>query len=252
MNRVPSRPGSDQLPVALPRVNIEATLLFDFDGTVRLGWEHSGHYARLVAADLPDDDRRAFLAAHEAFLAGKPTTASTFDAYDPDNAVRRLSGEYGVADADRQAAYEATRERMAEGEFRIWAPEGIRELIWGLPKQVEVVLVTNAPAASLEPSLERLGLDGLFDRIVGDAGKPDGLTAVLDDLLDGRDPGTLLSIGDIPRNDLAPAADRGCATAYIDHFGRPWPRADVSAPTPEALWPFVRNWVGERVATGVR
>ncbi|GAB4000364.1 hypothetical protein GCM10029992_32020 [Glycomyces albus] len=136
----------------MPHVNIDATLLFDFDGTVRLGWEHSGHYARLVADELPDDDRRAFLAAHEAFLAGRPTTASTFDAYDPDNAVRRLSGEYGVADADRQAAYEATRERMAEGEFKIWAPEGIRELIWGLPKQVEVVLVTNAPAASLEPS----------------------------------------------------------------------------------------------------
>lgn len=232
-------------------MNIEATLLFDYDGTVRLGWEHSGHYARLVAAELPDDDRRAFIAAHDAFVAGRPTTASTFDAYDPDNAVRRLAGEYGVADEIRQAAYEATREKMAEGHFKIWAPEGIRELIWGLPRVVEVVLVTNAPAASLEPALERLELDGLFDRVIGDARKPDGLVPIIDDLLGDRDPKTLLSIGDIPFNDLAPAVDRGCATAYIDHFGRPWPSADVSGPVPEALWPFVRRWVAEHVATGV-
>ncbi|WP_198587085.1 HAD family hydrolase [Glycomyces xiaoerkulensis] len=223
-------------------------MLFDYDGTVRLGWEHAGHYARLVASELPEDDRRAFLAAHEAFCKGKPTTASTFDAYDPDNAVRRLSVEYGVPDPVRQAAYEATRARMAEGEFQIWAPSGLRELIWALPRDVEVVLVTNAPAASLEPALERLGLAGLFDEVVGDAAKPDGLGEVIDRLLKDRDPSTLLSIGDIPRNDLAPAAERGCATAYIDHFGRAWPQADVSVAHPEDLWPYIHRWVNERAA----
>ncbi|THV42581.1 HAD family hydrolase [Glycomyces buryatensis] len=226
----------------------DAILLFDYDGTVRLGWEHAAHYARLVASELESDDRKAFLDAHTAFVAGKPTTGSTFDAFDPDNAVRRLAGDYGIDDKVRQAAYEDTRALMAEGQFNVWAPAGLREMIWGLPRQVEIYLATNAPAESLEPVLDRLGLDGLFDKVIGDANKPDGMPEILDDLLDGRDPSSLLSIGDIPRNDLAPAVDYGCATAYIDHFGRPWPAADVSVSTIEELYPFIHRWVTERLA----
>ncbi|WP_158299906.1 HAD family hydrolase [Glycomyces paridis] len=224
----------------------DAILLFDYDGTVRLGTEHASHYARLVAAELAPDDERAFLAAHAAFLAGKPTTASTFDAYDADNAVRRLAGEFGVADSVRHDAYVATRKRMADGEFAVWAPKGFREFLWSLPRTIEVALVTNAPASSLEPVVERLGLDGLFDHVIGDAGKPEGMDAILDELLEERAPDALLSIGDIPRNDLAPAADRGCATAYIDHYGRPWPRATASGATLDELYPFIHRWITTR------
>jgi FMN phosphatase YigB (HAD superfamily) len=226
----------------------DAILLFDYDGTVRLGTEHATHYARLVASHLDREDERAFLAAHAAFVAGKPTTASTFDAYDADNAVRRLAGEFGVDDLIRAEAYVETRKRMAAGEFAIWAPKGFQEFVWGLPRGVEVALVTNAPASSLEPSLERLGLDGLFDHVIGDAGKPESMDAILDELLEERPAEALLSIGDIPRNDLAPAADRGCATAYIDHYGRPWPRATAAAPSLEELYPFIHRWVAERPA----
>lgn len=226
----------------------DAILLFDYDGTVRLGSEHATHYARLVASGLDRDDERAFLTAHAAFVAGKPTTASTFDAYDADNAVRRLAGEFGVADSVRHDAYVETRKRMAAGEFQIWAPKGFPEFIWSLPRSIEVALVTNAPAASLEPVLERLELDGLFDHVIGDAGKPEGLDAILDELLEERPPAQLLSIGDIPRNDLAPAAERGCATAYIDHYGRPWPDATVTGASLEELYPFIHRWVTERTA----
>ncbi|WP_194202105.1 HAD family hydrolase [Glycomyces albidus] len=223
----------------------DAILLFDYDGTVRLGSEHASHYARLVAAELDPEDERAFLAAHAAFVAGKPTTASTFDAYDADNAVRRLAGEYGVPDAVRAAHYEATRALMAAGDFAVWAPAGFAEFIWTLPRSIEIHLVTNAPEASLEPVLDRLGLDGLFDRVVGDAAKPVGLEAMLDGFLEDRKPERILSVGDIPVNDLAPAADRGCATAYIDHYGRPWPRATVSGPRLEDLYPFIHRWATE-------
>ena len=226
----------------------DAILLFDYDGTVRLGAEHASHYARQVAAHLDRDGERAFLTAHAAFVAGKPTTASTFDAYDADNAVRRLAGEFGVAESIRHDAYVETRRRMAAGEFDIWAPKGFQEFIWSLPRTVEVALVTNAPAASLEPVLERLELDGLFDHVIGDAGKPAGLDAILDELLEERPPAALLSIGDIPRNDLAPAAERGCATAYIDHYGRPWPEATVTGSSLEELYPFIHRWVTERTA----
>lgn len=233
--------------VASPYVN-DAILLFDYDGTVRLGSEHASHYARLVAAHLEPGDERAFLDAHAAFLAGRPTTASTFDAYDADNAVRRLAGEFGVAEAHRHDAYIETRELMAEGKFEIRTPEGFREFVWGLPRSVEVALVTNAPGASLAPALERLELDGLFDHVIGDAGKPEGLDAIIDELLEERPPSSLLSIGDIPRNDLAPAVERGCATAYIDHYGRPWPRATASGASLEELYPFIHRWVAEQTA----
>jgi phosphoglycolate phosphatase-like HAD superfamily hydrolase len=223
----------------------DAILLFDYDGTVRLGSEHATHYARLVAAELEPEDERAFLAAHAAFVAGKPTTASTFDAFDADNAVRRLAGEYGVPDAVRAAHYEATRERMAGGHFDIWAPAGFAAFIWSLPRSIEVRLVTNAPEASLDPVLDRLGLDGLFDEVVGDAAKPVGLERMLDDLLEDRKPEHILSVGDIPVNDLAPAADRGCPTAYIDHYGRPWPRATASGRSLEDLYPFIHRWATE-------
>lgn len=223
----------------------DAILLFDYDGTVRLGSEHATHYARLVAAELEPEDERAFLAAHAAFVAGKPTTASTFDAYDADNAVRRLAGEYGVPDAVRAAAYEATRERMAAGDFKVWGPVRFAEFIFSLPRSVEVRLVTNAPEATLEPVLDRLGLDGLFDSVVGDAAKPVGLERMLDDLLEDRKPEQILSVGDIPVNDLAPAADRGCPTAYIDHYGRPWPRATATGRSVEDLYPFIHRWATE-------
>jgi FMN phosphatase YigB (HAD superfamily) len=226
----------------------DAILLFDYDGTVRLGAEHASHYARQVAAHLDPEDERAFLTAHAAFVAGKPTTASTFDAYDADNAVRRLAGEFGVAEAIRHDAYVETRKRMAAGEFDVWAPKGFQEFIWSLPRSVEVALVTNAPASSLEPVLERLELDGLFDHVIGDAGKPDGLDAIIDELLEERPAEALLSIGDIPRNDLAPAVERGCATAYIDHYGRPWPQATVSGASLEELYPFIHRWASERTA----
>ncbi|SDD37033.1 FMN phosphatase YigB, HAD superfamily [Glycomyces harbinensis] len=226
----------------------DAILLFDYDGTVRLGSEHATHYARLVAGRLDPEDERAFLSAHAAFVAGKPTTASTFDAYDADNAVRRLAGEFGVPESDRHDAYIETRELMAAGKFQIWAPKGFREFIWSLPRSVEVALVTNAPGASLGPALERLELDGLFDHVIGDAGKPEGLDAIIDELLEERPPAQLLSIGDIPRNDLAPAVERGCATAYIDHYGRPWPDATVTGASLEELYPFIHRWVTEQTA----
>lgn len=226
----------------------DVILLFDFDGTVCLGDGPAYAYARRVAAALGPDDERAFLAAHDAFCKGRPTTASTFDALDPYNAVRRLAGEYGLGEDVRLPAYLEARAGMAAGEFELSAPEGFREFLWDLPGGVRTALVTNAPLDGLEAILARIKLDGLFDEVIGDAAKPAGLGPILDGLLGGREASSLLSIGDIPRNDLVPAAERGCATAYVDHFGRPWPRADAAGATLPELYPFIRRWADERLA----
>jgi len=77
------------------------------------------------------------------------------------------------------------------------------------------ILVTNAPGIRIDEALEALGLAGLFDRVITDAGKPSGLDEVLAELpADAR----LLSIGDIWRNDLAPAHARGHQTALVGDF----------------------------------
>lgn len=228
-------------------VTSDAILLFDFDGTVCLGDAPAYDYARRVAAALDADDERDFLAAHDAFCKGRPTTASTFDALDPYNAVRRLAGDYGLGEEVRLPAYLAARAGMAAGEFELSAPQGLRELLWDLPHGVRTVLVTNAPLDGLESILAHIKLDGLFDRMIGDAAKPEGLGPILDGLLTDHEASSLLSIGDIPRNDLAPALERGCATAYIDRFGRPWPRADVSAGSIQELYGFIHRWVAGRL-----
>lgn len=226
----------------------DAIILFDFDGTVCLGDEPAYDYARRVAAVLHLDDEREFLAAHASFCKGRPTTASTFDALDPYNAVRRLAAEFGVEEEIRAEAYLAARAGMAAGKFPLRSPEGLRELLWDLPRGVETVLVTNSPLDGLDSVLSQIKLEGLFDEVIGDAAKPEGLGRVLDRLLEGREPSSLLSIGDIPVNDLAPAVERGCTTAYIDHFGRPWPQADASGSSIEELYPFIHRWTAERVA----
>lgn len=229
-------------------MNSDAILLFDFDGTVCLDDVPVRDYARRVVAHLDSQSARHFMTSLEAYLVGKPTTASTFDATDPYHAVRRLAAEHGLDEDTYRACWRATRAGMASGEVEVASPEGLREFLWSLPGGIETVLVTNSPSDTMEDIVHNLKLEGLFDEVIGDAGKPAGMGAIIDAKLDGREPSSLLSIGDIPRNDLIPAAERGCATAYIDHFGRPWPEADVSGANLGEIYPFIHRWASERVS----
>lgn len=185
---------------------MNSILLFDFDGTIALGDGPVLAYAQQVAAGLGDDG--TFLDDVRAILA-----AADGDALDGYDAVRRVAETRGADARLLSAAYLASRAQLGTADAPITAPDGLASFLAGV--DAERILVTNAPAIRIVDALETLGLRGLFDRIVTDAGKPQGLEAVLDDLpVDAR----VLSIGDIWHNDLAPAHARGQATALIGGF----------------------------------
>ncbi len=98
------------------------------------------------------------------------------------------------------------------------------------------MLVTNAPVDGIEPVLARLGLEGVLDETIGDAGKPCGMPAALDRLLSALPPAALLSVGDVWRNDLEPAA------AIVDRFERGEGSPTFRGRTLEALLPDIERW----------
>ncbi|MGI0521389.1 HAD family hydrolase [Microbacterium maritypicum] len=210
---------------------MNSILLFDFDGTIALGDGPVLAYAHQVAAGLGDDG--TFLDDVRAILA-----AADGDALDGYDAVRRVAETRGADARLLSAAYLASRAQLGTADAPIAAPDGLAGFLAGV--DAERILVTNAPAIRIVDALGTLGLRGLFDRIVTDAGKPQGLEAVLDDLpVDAR----VLSIGDIWHNDLAPAHARGQATALIGGFSDPDATPTFRAAEFSTLVPQLEAWL---------
>lgn len=235
------------------------TVIFDFDGTVALGDGPVLAYARAVErlADLPagfsDEIGRRLAAA--ATTAGA-SDRSTLDAYD---LVRISAAGAGVDDEQLAEAYLASRALLGGIEAPVEAPAGLPGFLDTLGALGATrVLVTNAPPMRIESALTALGLHGRFDRIVTDAAKPAGLARLLDELegsaatdLGMAGPNSagpaggirLLSIGDVWRNDLAPAHERGYATALVGRFADADATPTFRAETIEALYPDLTSWL---------
>lgn len=206
-------------------------VVLDFDGTVAVGDEPVLAYFRGVAGDGADEAFASWVRTGEGFRDGYALVADWAAAHD-------------VAEAVRAQAYAASRAALHDGTAAVTAPAGLAEALARRPADVRCVLVTNAPVDGIEPTLERLGLAGLLDGLIGDAGKPAGMAAVLERLLaaDGLAPDRLLSVGDVWRNDLEPAAAIGAATAFVDRFSRGEGAPTFRGPTLEALLPDVERW----------
>ncbi|MGT2425144.1 HAD family hydrolase [Amnibacterium kyonggiense] len=214
-----------------PVSSIDRIVVLDFDGTVAVGDDPVLVYFRGVAGGGAD----------EAFARWVETGAGHRDGY---SFVATWAASHGIAEEVRAGAYAASRAALHRGEAAVRAPQGLAALLRGRPRGVRCVLVTNAPVDGIEPVLERLGLTGLLDGIEGDAGKPAGMPAVLDRLLREADlpPDRLLSVGDVWRNDLEPAAAIGAATALVDRFDLGEGSPTFRARTMEALLPDVERW----------
>lgn len=210
-------------------------LIFDFDGTVALGDGPILAYARGVAAELGDPD--GFGARIDAVLAAQ--SAESLDGYD---AVRRIAEEHGAEPAQLSRAFLASRAALGTADAPVEAPEGLAAFLVEIAPAAERVLVTNSPAIRIVEALASMGLDGLFDRIVTDAGKPAGLAAVLD-AIPAAVP--VLSIGDIWRNDLAPARERGRDTALVGAYADPAAAPTLRAADTAALLPALRTWLAD-------
>lgn len=204
-------------------------VVLDFDGTVAVGDEPVLAYFRGVAGNEADARFAAWARTGEGHRDGYALVAD-------------WASTNGVPEADRSAAYAASRQALHAGAASVTAPPGLATLLAARPADVRCVLVTNAPVDGIEPVLDRLGLAGLLDELVGDARKPGGLPAVLDRLLGDLPPERLLAVGDVWRNDLEPAAALGAATAFVDRFGLGEGEPTYRARTLQELLPDIERW----------
>jgi FMN phosphatase YigB (HAD superfamily) len=211
--------------------SVRRIVVLDFDGTVAVGDEPVLAYFRGVAGDDADDVLARWVLTGDGHRDGYALVAD-------------WAAAHGVVERVRSAAYAASRAALHDGSAAVAAPEGLADLLRRRPADVRCVLVTNAPVEGIEPVLARLGIAGLLDELVGDAGKPDGMPEVLARLLDdaGLPADRLLSVGDIWRNDLEPAAAIGAATAFVDRFERGDGTPTFRGRTLEALLPDIERW----------
>lgn len=202
-------------------------------------------YAERVAAftDAPE----ALLEATRAFLGDSmpesipKTLTGAQDGYE---AVKILGLSAGVTEEQLSAAYLSSRAAMSEQPGDIHPPEGLAELLAGI--DAHRVVLTNSPGGGLDRVLAHLGVGGVVDELLFDALKPSRMISHLDGFLRAAGaadtPEWLMSVGDIWRNDLAPAVDRGCVAAYVDHFDRRQGPAHVRAGSFVDLYPAVADW----------
>jgi FMN phosphatase YigB (HAD superfamily) len=213
-------------------------LVLDFDGTVCLGDGPVWAYADAI---LPHLDERLAQQVSDgllAYLEDHPGADTYVDGY---GAVAALAGPHvpaGVLDA----AYAASRLALAEGRLDIHAPAGLVELLDRLRPSVRAVVMTNAPRTGLGEALDALGLTGAVDEVIASAGKPAGSRPVLQELLAGDPPATLMSVGDIWVNDIQPALELGCVTGFIDRSGRDLRPAHARGRTIQELYPAIEAW----------
>jgi FMN phosphatase YigB (HAD superfamily) len=224
-----------------PVADERPVLVLDFDGTVCVGdapvWAYAE--AALDVADAHEEVRVAVRAGLGAYLSGAPESPVYADGY---AAVAKLLG--GIATREQlDAAFHASRRALADGEVPVATPPGLDGFLRGLAGEALRVLVTNAPAEGVHETLLRLGIADAVDLVLTEAGKPAGWATILPDLLAGRDPARLLSVGDIWRNDLEQPLAAGCGAALIDRFGQQSGAAHLTAPLFEDLYDDLAAWV---------
>lgn len=216
-------------------MNPVPVLIFDFDGTVSLGDGPVRAYAAAVAAEVGAGPE---FAAEVAARVSSPSS----DCVDDYDAVRKVALDQGIGDAALSRAYLGSRRVLATDAAPVKAPTGLAQFLAdvGAERRAERILLTNAPAIRLAEALASLGLTGSFDRILTDAGKPAGLEALLDTLAPER---RVLSVGDVWRNDLAPAHDRGHATALVGSRPQPAAAPDFVGATVTEVLPAITDWL---------
>lgn len=219
-------------------------LVLDFDGTICLGDGLIWAYAHGVLEHVDGPVAQDLSAALHAYLDGQADAGDYADGY---NALAELARPH-VPSAVLDRAYERSRYALEDADIEIHAPDGLAELLDELAPGTHRVVVTNAPDTGLQTALRRLGLDDRIDEVVASAGKPAGSREVLARLLAGAPPAQLMSVGDIWRNDIAPALDLGAATAFVDRLGRDPRPAHVRATTIQQLYPAIREWAAQPAA----
>lgn len=222
----------------------QAVLVFDLDGTLYRSAAACLHYAQGIAETLAADARAPYLAAVERFLRADGDVEAS-DGWEA--AVLLAGGERGASRAFAEP-FSRTREFMLSDACELEVPDGLVELLERTAGTSRRVLVSNTPSFGVMPLLARLGLTTLLDEIVCDAAKPRGFAERLRGYaqIDALPERSVLSIGDHFVNDIAPALEAGCSTAYINPFGvGPRGEADLEASRFEELIDEIDAWLRE-------
>ncbi|WP_123815302.1 HAD family hydrolase [Myceligenerans xiligouense] len=238
------------------------TLVLDFDGTVCVGdgpvLLYAEEVARRTGLDIRDGVAH-FLRTGRLPRDDTPTPATTHAPEDGYQAVVALAyaaarrGGSPLLDGTLlHAAYLASRARFADDGAGTSPPEGLHAFLDRMrASRTRVVLVTNSPLTGVADWLERHGTGSLVDDVVPDAGKPAAMSAILRALLSGTGavPDTLVSVGDVHANDIAPALAIGACGAHIDRWASRPGRATWSAPAFDGLFePLVAWSSGEKMS----
>lgn len=221
----------------------DSTLLFDFDGTVSLGSGPVLAYARAASAGLASAEADALLDALDRSLVAHPSgRVPETEAVDGYDLVRIMATARGVSAQTLSAAYLASRSLLATEHAEITAPVGLAEFLHEVRDRANLVLATNSPEIRIPEALDALGLGGLFDRVYTSVNKPIDFAIVLEEWMPR---GPLMSIGDVWANDLAPARDRGAATALIGSAADAPREAtpDLRADELHELYPALTAWL---------
>ena len=224
---------------------MKAVLVWDLDGTLYRSAAACLHYAHGIAETLDEPARGPYVEAMEQYLSG----AGGVEASDGWEAAVVLAGGGRGASRAYGDAFARTRAFMLSDACELEVPEGLRELLERVSGRARRVLVTNTPSFGVMPLLERLDLLGSFDEISCDSAKPNRFEVRLRAFADvnGVAPQDVLSIGDHFVNDIQPALNAGCTTAYVDPFGvGPSGRAHLEAPRFEDLLEPIEEWVDSR------
>lgn len=125
-----------------------------------------------------------------------------------------LAMHHGVPRENRSAAFRATRAFMATDEFQLHLRPGMRPCLSALLSGgMTLATMSNSPIESVYDVFDELGIREYFSVIVGDSGKPVGLSEWLSGV---SAPGAVLSVGDNYVNDIEPALKAGAQALYID------------------------------------
>ena len=239
----------------MTRTARDRVIIFDFDGTITVGDGPVLAYAAQVATRLAPGLADSFRAAVAAGLHGETSTTSTStvltaDAVDDYDLVRQVALLHGADTALLSAAYLSSRELLATEKAPIAAPalepargtrapDDLASWLRRLSTRAYLVLATNAPSTGLDRALAVLGVTDAFDEVRTSVGKPDGMHALVDEML-ARGP--VLSVGDVWHNDLEPVWARGAATALLTRAGAGDARATYRADTLGGLAPSITAW----------
>lgn len=222
----------------------QAVLVFDLDGTLYRSTAACLHYAQGIAETLDPGARAGYLAAVERFLRADGGVEAS-DGWEA--AVLLAGGERGASRAFAEP-FGRTREFMLSDACELEVPDGLVELLERTAGTSRRVLVSNTPSFGVMPLLARLGLTTLLDEIVCDAAKPRGFAERLRGYaqIEALPERSVLSIGDHFVNDIVPAIEAGCSTAYINPFGvGPRGEADLEASRFEELADEIDAWLRE-------